>query len=61
LYIIGIYRSPKGNVNEFSYNLENFLKMFSKGKKDIIICGDLNIEFLGNNFKRATDKRKLKF
>jgi len=54
-----VYRSPKGNVKGFLTNLGNFIGVYGKGKKDTIICGDFNIDFLESNLKNLKGKRKL--
>jgi len=59
IFVFCIYRSPQGNVNNFLANLEELLKKHSLNKKKIIICGDFNIDFLGKNIKKISEKKKL--
>ena len=45
--IIGnVYRPPNGDVDEFIEHLENCIGKIDTGKKDIFICGDVNIDML---------------
>lgn len=46
--IINIYRSPSGDINIFFDTLEQLLYDLSRQKSMIILCGDLNIDFLSN-------------
>ena len=59
LIIVCVYRSPKGNVNVFLDKLESFLRMYGKDKKELVMCGDINIDYLTSNFRKTTWKRKL--
>jgi exonuclease III len=44
--IITIYRSPSGNFQYFIDNLEKILNMIYSNTKEIIICGDINVNYL---------------
>jgi exonuclease III len=44
--IITIYRSPSGNFQYFIDNLEKILSMIYRNNTEIIICGDININYL---------------
>ncbi|KAL0870811.1 hypothetical protein ABMA27_005737 [Loxostege sticticalis] len=47
LIILCIYRTPKSNIEHFFTNFEALLtRLMKKGKKKIIIAGDLNIDTL---------------
>jgi hypothetical protein len=46
VYILTIYRSPFGNFNKFMNQLEIVILQIYKPKIDIIICGDMNINYL---------------
>ena len=59
LLIMCVDRSPKGKVKEFLTNLETFIRIYGINKKDTIICGDFNIDFLESNLKNVKGKRKL--
>jgi exonuclease III len=43
--ILSIYRSPSGNFDNFFIKLEAFLNDIKAGPKNLIICGDFNIDF----------------
>jgi hypothetical protein len=44
--ILMIYRSPIGDFPIFMTHLENLLQFLYNLKMDLIICGDINIEYL---------------
>ena len=51
--IFSIYRSPTSDVNIFLSELDNFLNCVCKNVNDkIILCGDLNIDFLSYSESR---------
>jgi len=51
--IISIYRTPTGNFNFFTNNLDLiFNKLHNPTSKPIIICGDINIDYLKNTRKK---------
>jgi hypothetical protein len=50
--IITIYRSPTGNFTFFLQNLDNVLQSLHTPSTHIIICGDLNINYLVENEQR---------
>jgi hypothetical protein len=49
MFIMAIYRSPSGNFNYILQQLDNILQSFSTPASHIIICGDLNINYLVEN------------
>lgn len=49
LMVVSIYRSPSSDVNSFISTLNNFLLSIKTGKRNLIICGDLNVNFLRNS------------
>jgi exonuclease III len=49
LYIICIHRSPTGNFVHFIKGLDSILNQFSKPNSEIIVCGDINIDYLDKN------------
>jgi len=49
IYIICIYRAPTGNLGHFMKGLESILNQFSKTNSEIIVCGDMNIDYLEEN------------
>ena len=44
--IITIYRSPTGNYNYFLRKLDSFINSLYTKKMKVIICGDININYL---------------
>ena len=44
-----IYRSLTGNFERFIKGIDNILNQFSKPNIEIIICGDININYLDDN------------
>jgi len=54
--IITIYRSASGNFKYFKDNLEKILSMIYSNTIKIIICGDININYLINaTYKQSLD------
>jgi len=53
VYIMCIYRAPTGNLGHFLKGLDSILKQLNKTINEIIICGDINIDYLEDNcYKR---------
>ena len=52
LIILAIYRSPSGNFTTFLKNLDSILSTWYSNKIEFVICGDININYLGNCKKR---------
>jgi len=44
--IVNLYRSPLGNFDYFVKELEILLNMVSTSSRELIICGDFNINFM---------------
>ena len=56
LFILAIYRSPRGDFTIFLERLDLILQKFYKNKYNIIICGDVNVNYLiDNNRRRQLD------
>ena len=53
--IIAIYRTPNGNFNLFLSSLDNIIRSLFKVGVKLIICGDINVNYLTDSDK----KRKL--
>ena len=53
LYIIAVYRSPSGNFNLFLATIEAVLQSIYSSTIGIIICGDININYLVVNEHRT--------
>jgi exonuclease III len=49
VYIICIYRSPAGNFSHFTKGIDNILNQIYKPNTEIIVCGDININYLDEN------------
>ena len=52
LCILNIYRSPSGNFTNFLRLLDLILQKLCKNKYKIIICGDVNVNYLLNDNRR---------
>jgi hypothetical protein len=52
LIILAIYRSPPGNFTNFLKNLDSVLNAWCSNKTEVVICGDININYLENCRKR---------
>jgi exonuclease III len=50
--VITIYRSPSGNFNFFINKLEEILNHLYNPALELIICGDINIDYLKNTNKK---------
>jgi hypothetical protein len=51
--IVCVYRAPSGDFIYFLKNLEDFLNKLYRNLKNIIICGDVNKNYLiNNNYKQ---------
>jgi hypothetical protein len=60
IYIIAVYRAPSGNLDLFFTKLDNILKYLYTPTFDIIICGDININYLVNSAKKSQLEALLK-
>jgi len=49
LRILTIYRSPSGNFTNFLNQLDLILEKLYSNKYNIIICGDVNVNYLIDN------------
>jgi exonuclease III len=50
--IISIYRSPYGNFDCFLQNLDSTLQTLYSASRNIIICGDINIDYLAESERK---------
>lgn len=46
IYITAVYRAPSGNVLQFLNNLDTAIRTIFNSKVKIIVCGDININYL---------------
>jgi exonuclease III len=51
--ILSIYRAPSGNFALFLDKLETILNLLYKNNTQLIICGDMNINYLDENNKKT--------
>jgi hypothetical protein len=49
IYIMAIYQAPSGNFLYFLNNLETILNMIYENSIEIIICGEININYLNDS------------
>jgi len=52
IYVIGIYRSLTGNYTHFIKCIDTILDQLYKPNVEIIVCGDININYLDENCKK---------
>jgi exonuclease III len=50
--ILALYRAPSGNYFEFLNRLESILNILYTQKTEIIICGDINVNYLADNSRK---------
>jgi len=50
--IFCVYRTPSGNFDYFLNKLDNILHSLHNYKSEFIICGNININYLGTNNKK---------
>jgi hypothetical protein len=50
--VICIYRSPTGDLTYFLNQLESIFNKTCKTSTHIILCGDFNINYLGDNTRK---------
>ena len=56
IYVLCVYRSPTGNISYFLSALESILNQLYNNSTNIIMCGDININYLDNtNNKQLLD------
>jgi exonuclease III len=51
--VLCAYRAPGGNLEYFLNRLDTILNSLVKPKKEYILCGDLNINYIGTNNKKT--------
>jgi len=50
---LAIYRSPRGDFTNFLQRLDLILQKLCNNKYNIIICGDVNVNYLMGNNRRS--------
>ena len=51
--VLCVYRAPGGNLEYFLNQLDSILNSLEKPKTEHILCGDLNINYIGTNNKKT--------
>ncbi len=60
-YICGVYRPPSGDLDNFTYVMEQkMLDIYKEGIADIILLGDFNVDWLGRDEKTKKYKNFVK-
>jgi hypothetical protein len=52
IYIITVYRAPCGNFDLFLKTLDSIIESLYKADLKLIICGDINIDYLTDNARK---------
>jgi exonuclease III len=52
-YILCIYRPPAGNFTTFLLHLESILSQLYSATTNLIICGDINVNYLQNSRNKS--------
>jgi len=52
--IMAVYRAPTGNFNLFLNRLDDIIKTLYKADLQLIICGDVSIDYHTDNDKKKT-------
>jgi exonuclease III len=50
IYVLAIYRFRTGDFNLFLKKLENITNYLYKPKAELVICGDININYLTESY-----------
>ena len=53
LCFLAIFRSPRGDFTNFLKRLDLILQKQNSNKYNIVICGDVNVNYLINNNRRS--------
>ena len=53
VYIFSTYRAPSGNFMNILLKFESILKLFMKPNTEFLICGDININYLDDNYRKS--------
>jgi len=51
--ILAIYRSPRGDITNFLNQLDLILQKLYNNKYNIVMCGDVNVNYLIDNNRRS--------
>ena len=58
ILFVNIYRPPQGNVDNFIKTLDQALEKINLNKKEIVMMGDFNIDFLDKPNKATKDMNR---
>jgi exonuclease III len=53
IYVLSVYRAPSSNFSNFMLKMDEVLKSLYTLKTEFIICGDFNIDYLTDNYKKT--------
>lgn len=59
IHVLTIYTSPAGDFNQFLVTIDNILKFLMNFKTEVIIHGDINVNYLTDSKKKS--KYHIKF
>jgi hypothetical protein len=51
VYVLSVYRGPSGNFSSFMLKMEVPKSLYTL-KTEFIICGDFNIDYITDNYKK---------
>jgi hypothetical protein len=52
IYVLSLYRAPSGNFSNFLFQMDEMLNSLYTLKIEFIICGEFNIDYLTDNYKK---------
>ena len=52
LHVMVAYRAPTGDFNLFLNRLDDSIKSIYKSNLNLIVCGDINIDYLSENDRK---------
>jgi exonuclease III len=53
IHVLTVYRSPTGNFINFLTKMELILQNICKGKAEVIVCGDFNVNYMVNSCRKG--------
>jgi hypothetical protein len=51
-YMLSVYRAHSGNFSNFMLKMDGVLKSLYTPKTEFITCGDFNVDYLTDNYKK---------
>jgi hypothetical protein len=61
LIIISLYRGPSGDFNQFIKQSDATLKYLHNPKSELLICGNINMDHLNENWKKQLNSLLTKY